>query len=317
MSVPSSFKLNTGASIPSIGLGTWQAPAGEVQKAVAYALLKAGYTHIDCAWCYGNEEEVGTGLKEAFDNGIKREDIFITTKVWSTYHSRVEEALDKSLKLLGLDYVDLYLMHWPVPLNPNGNHDKFPVKPDGGRDLQEGWDYIKTWKLMEKLLEGGKVKAIGVSNHSVPFLTKLLKETTIVPAVNQIENHPLLPQDDVVALCKENRILVTAYSPLGSIGGPLLKEEKVLKVAEKHGVDVGTVLLNYHVNRGIAVLAKSVTPSRIEANNKLLKLDEDDLEVLESIYKEKGPKRFITPPWPINFGFPDWKQGGANIFESA
>lgn len=101
---------------------------------------------------------MGAGLAEAFAGGVKREDIFITTKLWSTYHSRVEEALDKSLKLLGLDYVDLYLMHWPVPLNPNGNHDKFPTKPEGGRDLQSGWDYIKTYKDMEKLLPGGKVK---------------------------------------------------------------------------------------------------------------------------------------------------------------
>lgn len=103
---------------------------------------------------------MGLGLAEAFAGGVKREDIFITTKLWSTYHSRAEEALDKSLKLLGLDYVDLYLMHWPVPLNPSGNHDKFPTRPEGGRDLESGWDYIKTYKDMEKLLDSGKVKVL-------------------------------------------------------------------------------------------------------------------------------------------------------------
>ncbi|KAG0637920.1 NADP-dependent oxidoreductase domain-containing protein [Tuber brumale] len=309
MSVPATFKLNTGAEIPSIGLGTWQSAPGEVQAAVSYALLKGGYKHIDAAYCYGNEDEVGAGLAEAFRGGVKREDIFVTTKLWSTYHSRAELGLDKSLKSLGLDYVDLFLMHWPVPLNPNGNHDKFPKLPDGSRDLQTDWTYIKTYKEMEKLLSTGKIKAIGVSNFSVPFLKSLLLQTTVVPAVNQIENHPFLPQHDVVDFCKENGTIITAYSPLGSAGGPLLKEESIIKIAKKHNVAVSTVLLNYHINRGDVVLAKSVTPSRIEENNVLLKLDDEDMEILNNIHKEKGTKRFVTPPWPINFGFPDWKQG--------
>ncbi|PWW71628.1 Aldo/keto reductase [Tuber magnatum] len=308
MSVPTTFKLNTGAEIPSIGLGTWQSAPGEVQAAVSHALLKGGYKHIDAAYCYGNEYEVGAGLAEAFKGGVKREDIFVTTKLWSTYHSRVELGLDKSLKSLGLDYVDLFLMHWPVPLNPNGNHDKFPKLADGSRDLQTDWTYIKTYKEMEKLLFTGKVKAIGVSNFSVPFLKSLLSQTTIVPAVNQIENHPFLPQHDVVDFCEENGITITAYSPLGSAGGPLLGEESVIKIAKKHNVAVGTVLLNYHTNRGNVVLAKSVTPTRIEENNELLKLDNEDMKALNNIHKENGTKRFVTPPWPVNFGFPDWKQ---------
>jgi glycerol 2-dehydrogenase (NADP+) len=142
--------------------------------------------------------------------------------------------------------VDLLLMHWPVPLNPNGNDEKFPKLPDGSRDLQKDWDFVKAWHQMEELLSTGKVKAIGVSNFSVPFLDHLIKNSKVVPAVNQIENHPLLPQDDVVGFCKDKGIVVTAYSPLGSTGTKLMEEEAVKKVAAKHGVGAGTVLLSYH-----------------------------------------------------------------------
>ncbi|KAI5781531.1 NADP-dependent oxidoreductase domain-containing protein [Geopyxis carbonaria] len=306
---PTHFTLNTGAKIPSIGLGTWQSAPGAVETAVHHAISSAGYTHVDCAFGYGNEGEVGSALAKVFSEGkLKREDIFVTTKLWSTWHSRAAEGLDASLAKLGLDYVDLFLMHWPVALNPNGNHPNLPTKADGGRDIEENWDFVKTWKAMEALVASGKVKAIGVSNFSVPFLTHLLANTDIVPAVNQIENHPLLPQNDIVELCRKHNILITAYSPLGSTGGPLLQDETVKKVAEKHNVGVGNVLLNYHVNRGVVVLAKSVTPERITENKKLVTLDQEDMDLLESMHKTKGTKRFIMPPWPVNFGFPDWDQ---------
>lgn len=126
--------------------------------------LKSGYRHIDAAFVYGNENEVGQGLKEAFDSGIKREDVFVTSKLWCTYHRKPEECLDESLKRLGLAYVDLYLVHWPVPMNPNGNDPLFPKLPDGSRDLDHEWSHVETWKKMESLLKTGKVKAIGVSN---------------------------------------------------------------------------------------------------------------------------------------------------------
>ncbi|KAF2141190.1 uncharacterized protein K452DRAFT_308981 [Aplosporella prunicola CBS 121167] len=300
--------LNTGASIPALGLGTWQSQPGEVQKAVAHA-LSVGYKHIDCAYVYGNEDEVGEGLKKAFDSGVKREDIFITTKLWCTYHSRVEENLDLSLKSLGLDYVDLYLIHWGVAMNPkadrSGNDPKFPKLPDGSRDIDHSWSFIDTWKQMEKLLQTGKVKAIGVANFSVPYLEKLLPEATVVPAVNQIENHPYLPQQEIVDFCKTKGIHVTAYSPFGSTGSPMFSEEGVSEVAKKHKVSPGTVLLSYHVARGSSVLAKSVTPSRIEENRAIIKLDDSDMEALESIHKKKGLTRFIYPAFGVNFGFPD------------
>lgn len=163
-----------------------------------------------------------------------------------TFHSRVEEALDRSLQSLGLDYVDLYLMHWPVPMNPNGNHPNIPKLPDGSRDLDKSWSFVQTWKEMEKLLKTGKTKAIGVSNFSEKYLRELLASAEVVPAVNQIENHPYLPQQEIVDLCKEKGILITAYSPFGSTGSPLFQEKEIVETAKKHDVTPGTVLLSYH-----------------------------------------------------------------------
>lgn len=137
-------------------------------------------------------------------------------------------------------------MHWPVPMNPNGNDPKLPKLPDGSRDLDKSWSYTQTWKEMEAVLKTGKTKAIGVANFSVPFLEELMKEAKITPAANQIENHPYLPQQEIVDYCKEKGILITAYSPLGSTGSPLFEEKEIQEVAKKHDVSPGTVLLSYH-----------------------------------------------------------------------
>lgn len=189
-------------------------------------------------------------------------------------------------------------------MNPNGNDDRFPTLPDGGRDLLRERSYIDTYKDMEKLVETGKTKAIGVSNHSVKFLEKLLPEVSIMPAMNQIENHPLLPQQDIVDLCKSKGILITAYSPLGSTNSPLMKDERVVKIAKEAGCSPGNVLLSYHIARGSCVLAKSVTLSRIEENTKTVKLDDKAMAALTDISKE-GVTRFVYPPWGFDFGFPD------------
>ncbi|EME87783.1 uncharacterized protein MYCFIDRAFT_85826 [Pseudocercospora fijiensis CIRAD86] len=298
------YTLNTGAKIPAVGLGTWQSPAGQVKAAVAHA-LKSGYRHIDAAFVYGNENEVGEGLKEAFDSGIKREDVFVTSKLWCTYHRTPEKCLDEGLKKLGLDYVDLYLIHWPVPMNPNGNDPMFPKHPDGSRDLDTEWSHVQTWKEMEKLLKTGKAKAIGVSNYSVPYLKELLEVADVVPAANQIENHPYLPQQEIADFCKEKGILIEAYSPLGSTGSPLFQEEGVQEVAKKHNVGPGTILISYQVNKGHVVLPKSVTPSRIEENLKVVKLDNSDLEALEGIHKKKGLTRYVYPAFGVKLGFQD------------
>lgn len=310
------LKLNTGATIPALGLGTWQSPEGQVRKAVAHA-IKSGYRHIDCAYCYQNEGEVGQGIKEGLEQaGIKRSDLFITTKVWSTYHTRVEENLDKSLKLLGLNYVDLYLIHWPVAMNPNGNHELFPKLPDGSRDLIRERSHVDTYKDLEKLLPGGKVKAIGVCNYSKKYLEELLPRVNVVPAVNQIENHPLLPQQEIVDLCNDKGIIITAYSPLGSTGSPLMQDEHVTRLAKENNTTPGSILLSYHgktrpdnhhpfppsiltsnqVARGSAVLAKSVTPSRIDENKRIVNLSPADLKSLAEI-SSNGVKRFVYREW--------------------
>lgn len=254
---------------------------------------------------YQNEDEVGEAFKEAFSTGIcKRQDVFITTKLWCTFHSRVEQALDESLKKLQQDYVDLYLMHWPVPMNPNGNHPLIPKHPDGSRDLDSSWHHTKTWSQLEAVISTGKAKAIGVCNYSVKNLEELLPTTKIPPAVNQIENHPYLRQQEVVDWCQSKGIHVTAYSPFGSTGSPIFKEEGVLKVAEKRGVSVGCVLLSYQIARGISVIPKSVTPSRIEENMKVVDLNKDDVANLDAIQNVKGFKRYIYPAFGVDLGFP-------------
>lgn len=254
---------------------------------------------------YQNEEEVGEAFKEAFASGVcKRSDVFVTTKLWCTFHSRVEQALDESLKKLKLDYIDLFLMHWPVPMNPKGNHPLIPKHPDGSRDLDTSWHHTKTWSLLEALIPTGKAKAVGVSNYSVPNLQELVSTAKITPAVNQIENHPYLPQQEIVDFCASKGIHVTAYSPFGSTGSPLFQEDGVVKVAQKYGVSSGCILLSYQVARGVSIVPKSVTPSRIEQNMKIVELDKDDLASLNGIHEAKGYKRYIYPSFGVDLGFP-------------
>lgn len=216
----------------------------------------------------------------------------------------MEQNLDISLGLLGLDYVDLYLMHWPIAMNPNGNHEKFPKLPNGTRDLIRDRSHVDTYKDMQKLLKTGKVKAIGVCNYSKRYLEELVPKVDIVPAVNQIENHPLLPQQEIVDYCKEKGIHITAYSPLGSTGSPLMQDPHVVKLAEQKSTTPGSILLSYHIARGSSVLAKSVTPSRIDENKHIVKLSDNDLASLDEIHKN-GVTRFVYPEFGVDFGFPD------------
>lgn len=246
------FTLNSGHKIPAVGYGTWQAAPGVVAEGVYHA-LKSGYRLLDCAYCYGNEAEVGQGLARAISEGVvRRSDVFVVTKVWTTYNTRVQAGLEKSLANLGLDYVDLFLVHWPLLMNPEGNDDKFPKLPDGSRDIiKTGYHHTDTWRQMEALVDpaqgnGKQARAVGVCNYSRRYLEELLKVAKVVPAVNQIENHPALPQNEIVGLSKEKGIHIMAYSPLGSTGGPLFKEEVVTKVAQKHGVEPAAVLLSWH-----------------------------------------------------------------------
>ncbi|KAJ3763244.1 Aldo/keto reductase [Lentinula raphanica] len=307
MSVPL-IKLNNGIEIPSIGLGTWQSSPEEVIAAVAYALKEAGYRHVDCAWGYNNEKEVGEGIRQS---GVPRSEIFITSKVWGTYHNRVEEALDETLANLGTSYLDLYLIHWPVALNPNGNHPAFPTLPNGLRDVVHSWKLSDTWKQMEALVKKGKVKTIGISNFSVKKMEEILPSAEIIPAVNQLELHPYNPQHELLAYCRAKGIVPEAYSPLGSTNSPLLKDDVVVKIAEKHSVQPSDVLLGWLVAHNIVALPKSVTPSRILSNltgtlTALKKLQKEDIAELDGLAASGKQKRFIMPPWPVDLGFDNW-----------
>ncbi|KZV66476.1 Aldo/keto reductase [Peniophora sp. CONT] len=289
-------KLNTGAEMPTLGFGTWKSEPGQVEKAVEVA-LKNGYKHIDTATAYGNEAEVGRGIK---DSGVPRESFFLTTKLNNNDHAKVEEALEYSLKQLDTPYIDLWLMHWPAPMNQELS----------GPDRSINW--IDTWKKMEEVYKKNpeKVKAIGVSNVSVPFLEELLKVATVTPAVNQIERHPSCLQSDVLAAAAEKGIVITAYSPLGSDNSPLLKNDVVVSIAEKYKVSPANILVSFHANTpNVNVLSKSVTPARIIANTKIVDLTEEDIEALAAIDKT-AHFRVCSPTWTGwgSLGFADVKE---------
>ncbi|KAH6905131.1 NADP-dependent oxidoreductase domain-containing protein [Coprinopsis sp. MPI-PUGE-AT-0042] len=296
MPASSTTKLNTGAEMPTVGLGTWKSQPGAVEKAVEHA-LKHGYKHIDTAAAYGNEAEVGEGIKAS---GVPRESIFLTTKLNNCDHARAAEALEDSLKKLDTPYLDLWLMHWPAPMDAEC------------KEADKSLDWINAWKSMVKLFKENpnKLKAIGVSNFSVEFLQRLLKDSEVVPAVNQIELHPSCPQIDVVDFCREKGIVVTAYSPLGSDNSPLLKDEVVQEIADKYKSTPANILISLQANRpGVNVLTKSVTPARIETNLKVIDIDEEDIKKLHAIDKTKH-FRACHPSWTGwgSLGFPDCKE---------
>ncbi|SCU91367.1 LAFA_0F03312g1_1 [Lachancea sp. 'fantastica'] len=294
------LKLNTGASLPAVGLGTWQSSDEDAYNAVSTA-LKLGYRHIDSAAIYRNEVPVGKAIK---DSGIPRSEIFVTTKLWGTQHREPEKALDASLKRLGLDYVDLYLIHWPVALKTDTIKDDdllvIPTTADGNRDVDlEDWDFVKTWGLLQNLVETGKTKAIGVSNFSINNLKAILKPELkfVVPAANQIEVHPQLPQDELIEFCRAHDIVVEAYCPLGSSSSTLLSDLDLLKIASKYNVEPAQVLINWGVARGYSVLPKSVNPKRIESNFKAFALSPEDTKAVSELHKKIGSHRYVNPKW--------------------
>ncbi|CCE79175.1 Piso0_001216 [Millerozyma farinosa CBS 7064] len=289
------YQLITGEKIPAIGLGTWQATDEEVYNSVLYA-LKTGYRHIDTATAYGNEEPIGRAIN---DSGIAREEIYVTTKLSPTEHNDVEKAIKTSLKKLQLDYVDLYLIHWPVTLNPNGNHPVVPTKPDGSRDILLDWPFTKTYQLIEPLVEKGYTKAIGVCNTTISKLEQLFQlDLKVKPAVLQVELHPYLPQNKLVKYAQSRNLVVEAYSPLGSANSTLLKDAEIQAIAYKYGVSIATILISWALWRNTVVLAKSVKPSRIESNYEVVDLKNEDGVFLNELAERRGnTRRFVDPNW--------------------
>jgi len=273
------FKLNTGATIPAIGLGTWQSGPNEVRKAVC-AALKAGYRHIDTALAYGNEAEVGQGI---VDSGVPRSEIFLTSKLDNPWHKRVEEGITTTLKNLGEGgggYLDLYLMHWPSS-----------TRPDDLKKHHDDWDFTKTWEEMQKLPASGRVRAIGVSNFGIKNLNKLFESPNFktVPAVNQVELHPNNPSPKLIEFNKSKGIHTTAYSCLGSTDSPLMKDQTLAAIAKKHNRNIQQTLLVWGLQRGTSVIPKSVTESRIIENFNLdgFNLSDEEMKQLSSL-----PDRF-------------------------
>lgn len=301
----------------AIGLGTWKANGKDVKKAVKDA-IHAGFRHIDTATNYGNEAEIGEALAEIFEEGvIMREDLFITSKLWNDSHAegQVIPALQESLKKLRLDYLDLYLIHWPVAFK---NGIDFPKKPSDYLTPEEA-PIIETWKQMEKAKTDGMAKHIGVSNFSEKKLKDLVSKATIKPEMNQIELHPLLQQRALLDYCNSEEILVTAYSPLGSgdrsaqMKGEnepnLLEIDELNRIAKKNAASVAQVLISWHNQRGCAAIPKSTSKEHIKSNFQAasVSLDKDDMKAIEKLDKHY---RFITGKF-----FEEPEKGYRNIYD--
>ncbi len=262
--------LNNGKNMPQLGFGVWQVPDDEVTGAVLQA-LETGYRSIDTAKIYENEAGVGRALAQT---DIPREELFITTKVWNSDHGyeNTLKAFDTSLEKLGLDYVDLYLIHWPTPA-----YDQ----------------YVETYKALEKLYHDGRVKAIGVCNFNIEHLQRLLDECEVTPAVNQVECHPYLQQQDMKEFCRNHDIYVEAWSPLNQ-GGDVLNNETVKQIARQHGKTAAQVIIRWHLQSDAIVIPKSVTPSRIKENFNVsdFKLSAEEIGQMAGLDRNgrKGPE---------------------------
>ncbi len=303
--------FKNGDILPALGLGTWKSESGEVYDAVL-AAIKAGYRHIDCAYIYGNEKEVGDALIKAFSEGlVKREEMFITSKLWNNAHKKedVIPALKNTLKDLQLSYLDLYLIHWPVAQKLDS---EYPKSVDDFLNIDLA-PLEKTWEAMEEAVESGLVKHIGTANFSIKNLEKLRIKAKIKPEMNQVELHPRLVQEDLVNFCKKHDILVTAYSPLGSKDrvAQMKKEDEpdlfeldsVKKIAKKHDKTPAQILIAFTLNRGLSVIPKSTNEGRIKEN---LEADKISLtpEEVEGLMKEDKGYRIVDGSFWTREGSP-------------
>jgi 2,5-diketo-D-gluconate reductase A len=262
--------LNNGNTIPQFGFGVFQIAPKDTAAATSVA-LEAGYRHIDTAQMYGNEKEVGEAIATS---GIDRADVFVTSKLNNQFHRPDDAriAFDISLDALGFDYLDLFLIHWPLP-----------TKYDG--------DFVSTWEVLEELYRDGKARSIGVSNFTAHHLRRLSAETTITPAVNQIEVHPYFTQEELRAACSEHNIAVEAWAPIAQ--GRVLDDPTIASIAERVGKSPAQVVLRWHIQRGDIVFPKSVTPARVKENIDIFdfELSGEDVESITSLHRDErgGP----------------------------
>ncbi|MGA7586784.1 MAG: 2,5-didehydrogluconate reductase DkgA [Rouxiella badensis] len=276
MSTQSIIKLNDGNRIPQLGLGVWKASNDEATHAVATA-LDAGYRHIDTAAAYKNEVGVGRALAET---SIPREEIFVTTKLWNDQQLYAQKALEESLDKLKLDYIDLYLIHWPLPDQDN---------------------YVESWKQLLKLKEQGLAKSVGVCNFHIPHLQRLIDETGTAPTVNQIELHPSLPQRQLHAWNATHRIATESWSPLAQGGDGLFEEALIQKLAKKYGKTPAQVVIRWHLDNGLIVIPKSVTPKRIHENFNVFDFKLEKEELSEFTKLDTGKRLGPNPEHKLNF----------------
>ena len=299
------LKLNNGQPFPSLGFGTWSPEKlGErdLFTDAVYEAIKAGYRHIDTAWIYRVEKQVGQAVRRAIDEGIiKREDIVVVTKLWPTNYKpdRVKTYAQESLDNLGLGYIDVLLLHFPVPINselPFAPNVNWPLDSEGNLVFDDTVDLFGgTWKAMEELVDSGVTKSIGVSNFSVKQIEELVSTARIKPVTNQVECHPLLPQNKLLEVCQKHGIILTAYSPFGGNPRPqadgsfaesdvkkkLFTNEMLKSLAEKYKKSESQILLKFHIKRGCAVIPKSVKKERILQNIDIFDFDLTDDEVKE------------------------------------
>jgi 2,5-diketo-D-gluconate reductase A len=267
--------LNNGQSIPQLGFGVFQIDPKDTAEAVSTA-LQAGYRHIDTAEMYGNEKQVGEAVAKS---GLDRTDVFVTSKLSNDAHlpDDARRAFDASLEALGFDYIDLFLIHWPLPSRYDG-------------------DFVSTWRTLEEFYRAGRARSIGVSNFQPHHLRRLHQDTEIPPAVNQIEVHPYLTQDEVRGFCREHGIAVEAWSPIGQ--GRVLNDPVIDSIAQRAGKTPAQVVLRWHIERGDIVFPKSVTPSRVEENFEIFDFELPEADVAEISALNKNER---TGPDPDKF----------------
>ncbi|RWR99051.1 aldose reductase-like protein, partial [Dinothrombium tinctorium] len=297
-----SLKLNNGLLMPLLGLGTWNAPPNQVYEAVRYAIEEAGYRHIDCALVYQNEDEVGKAIKYVIDKGVvKREDLFIVSKCWSTYHSRERVLLGckESLSKLGLDYLDLYLIHWPMGFAEGG---ELMPRDESGKIIFSDVDFVETWQGMEDCYNAGLVKSIGLSNFNSEQIERILSMAKIKPVNNQVECHPYFNSAKLIDFCRKRDIVVTAWAPLCRPGYQgtntqdysLLEDAVIKAIAKKHNKTAAQVAIRYQIQRAVGVIPKSVTPSRILENSQVFDF-ELSAEEMAAIDKLDRGMRLFSP----------------------